>query len=360
MRRLERKDMRAFLDKLASAASLVAPVREDGVVVFRPVSSGEQVVLDYVNPVRSAKELFFPQTEVMFRFLPSPVAGITPVQPDRQTVLFGIRPCDLAALSLLDEVFLGGDYRDACWARRRELTTLVGMACEQPDESSCFCTAFGITPGTADGADIMLYPAGEWLGVEVLTPRGQALLDRALSDGAVALGEIGPPGAASQAGAGGGAGEAGDRLKQEYLKRPVPLGDRLRVGDLAKELDDRFDDPYWEEASRRCLGCGICTYLCPTCHCFLVTDVPKRDDGVRLRCWDSCQFKDFLLMAGGHNPRPTKKERTRQRFMHKLNYFVHRYGRYLCTGCGRCVQHCPVGLDMATVIADLRGVSEHV
>lgn len=340
MRRLERKDLRAFLDKLASTASLVAPLREDGVVVFRPVPSGEQVELDYVNPVRSAKEFFFPQTEVMFRFLPSPVASITPVEPDRQTVLFGIRPCDLAALSLLDEVFLGGDYRDAYWGRRRELTTLVGLACERPDESSCFCTAFGITPGTAEGADVMLYPAGDWLGVEVLTPKGQALVDGAL------------PGA-------GEAGEAGERVKQEYLSRAVPLGERVRPGELSKELDDRFDDPYWEEASRRCLGCGICTYLCPTCHCFLVTDVAKRDDGVRLRCWDSCQFKDFLLMAGGHNPRPTRKERTRQRFLHKLNYFVHRYGRYLCTGCGRCVQHCPVGLDMATVIADLRGVTQH-
>ncbi|MDI7248917.1 MAG: 4Fe-4S dicluster domain-containing protein, partial [Bacillota bacterium] len=278
MRRLERKDLRAFLDKLASTASLVAPVREDGVVVFRPVPSGEQVELDYVNPVRSAKEFFFPQTEVMFRFLPSPMASITPVEPDRQIVLFGIRPCDLAALSLLDEVFLGGDYRDAYWGRRRELTTLVGVACERPDESSCFCTAFGITPGTAEGADVMLYPSGDWLGVEVLTPKGQALVDGAL------------PGA-------GEAGDAGERVKQEYLNRTVPLGERVRPGELPKELDDRFNDPYWEEASRRCLGCGICTYLCPTCHCFLVTDVAKRDDGVRLRCWDSCQFKDFLLMA---------------------------------------------------------------
>ncbi|MEW6546953.1 MAG: 4Fe-4S dicluster domain-containing protein [Bacillota bacterium] len=340
MRRLDRKDLRAFLDKLASTASLVAPVREDGVVVFRPVSSGEQVIFDYVNPVRSAKELFFPQSEVMFRFQPSPAATIVPVQPEQQVVLFGIRPCDLAALSLLDRVFLGGDYRDAYWGKRRDLTTLVGVACQQPDESSCFCTAFGITPGTGEGADVMLYPAEEWLGVEVLTPRGQALLERA----GMSLGE---------------AGDEGERLKQEYLGKTVPLGDRISPDQLWKALDDRFDDPYWQEASRRCLGCGICTYLCPTCHCFLVTDVAKGEDGVRLRCWDSCQFRDFLLMAGGHNPRPTRKERTRQRFMHKLVYFVQRYGQYLCTGCGRCVAHCPVGLDMATVIADLRGVTQH-
>ncbi|HHY95617.1 MAG TPA: sulfite reductase [Firmicutes bacterium] len=372
MKKLSPEELQRFLQALASTTSLVAPVREDGQVLFRPIvpspvtASGTQaggatveatpgaeggawhvrdIVLDYVNTVRSGKELFFPQTEVMFRFQPSPAAAIEVVEPTGQTVLFGIRPCDLAALGVLDALFLGGDYQDAYYRGRRENTVLVGMACSQPDVTSCFCTAFGITPGSSEMADLMLYPGAGWYALEVLTAKGEQLLERLTGAGLGTLGE---------------AGAEATALAEEYRRKPVPLGDALTAGDLWKELDDRFADPYWEEASRRCLGCGICTYLCPTCHCFLVTDEMKRDQGLRLRCWDSCQFDDFLLMAGGHNPRPTKKERTRQRFLHKLNYFPHRYGRYLCTGCGRCVLHCPVGLDMATVLGDLKGVTAHV
>ncbi len=323
--------LKDFLKDTMDKYSLVAPVREDGVVVLKPTADPEAVVTDYLNTVTSPKDFFFPQTERMFRF--QKTEGKIRVEETTwqgKRVIFGVRPCDLGSLELIDRVFQEGEYEETYYLARRENTTVVGLACSSPGPT-CFCTTFGITPGSPEGADLMLYPDGEGFVVEVLTEKGEALAQQTetlLEDQDVDLAEV--------------------KGRFEGLK--VPLGDHLSVDGVAAKLDGMFEHPVWAELSPRCLGCGICTYLCPTCHCFGMTDEVRGDQGVRLRCWDSCQFSDFTRMAGGHNPRPTKKERVRQRFMHKLNYYVHRFGRYLCTGCGRCLEKCPVGLTMVHVI----------
>jgi ferredoxin len=115
-------------------------------------------------------------------------------------------------------------------------------------------------------------------------------------------------------------------------------------------MDPAFDDGRWEELTVRCLGCGSCTYLCPTCHCFDIADEARLYKGRRIRTWDSCQFPLFTKHASGHNPRRNKKERLRQRFMHKFSYAVENTGTALCVGCGRCIAGCPVNLDIRDVI----------
>ena len=101
----------------------------------------------------------------------------------------------------------------------------------------------------------------------------------------------------------------------------------------------------------RCLACGACSFLCPTCHCFDIQDEVTAEGGVRFRCWDTCQFGEFTRMGAGHNPRPTQKERVRQRVSHKFKYLVEEFGRLGCTGCGRCVEACPVNIDIRSVLA---------
>ncbi|HOC23304.1 MAG TPA: 4Fe-4S dicluster domain-containing protein, partial [Anaerolineaceae bacterium] len=117
---------------------------------------------------------------------------------------------------------------------------------------------------------------------------------------------------------------------------------------LKDHLDQIFDSSLWGEFAQSCLGCGICTFLCPTCFCFDIVDEAQRDE--RVRNWDTCMFRVYSLEASGHNPRPTRAERTRQRLMHKFSYWLEHADQFGCTGCGRCVRYCPVGLDIRAMI----------
>lgn len=337
---IAKSQVKAFLNQLAAQADLVAPVSEDGKVVFRPVRDADKVVLDYQNGVSSPKDFFFPQTEEMFRFRQGPgVLELEEVVPNEARVIFGARPCDLAGILRLDKVFETGPFQDSYYLTRRAATTVIGLACEKP-AATCFCTSCGITPGTSEGADLMFYATDSGVGggtgdsyaVEAITEKGARLLAdnaRFFTDG----GDVAS-------------------VKKAYEAKDVPL--KVDLEGITARTDPMFESPIWAQLSARCLSCGICTYVCPTCHCFLVTDKGRYDEGRRLRCWDSCMFTDYTKMAGGHNPRPTKKERTRQRFMHKLNYYPHRYdGLLLCVGCGRCVEKCPTGLHIAAVVEEI-------
>jgi ferredoxin len=125
---------------------------------------------------------------------------------------------------------------------------------------------------------------------------------------------------------------------------------------VPEKLKTMFESEIWDEIARKCVNCGACTYLCPTCHCFDINQEVRGEDGVKYRCWDSCMFGDYTQMAGGHNPRPGKKERVRNRFMHKLCFFPERYNMLLCTGCGRCLENCPVQMDITSVIKRVQEV----
>ncbi|HEY3316120.1 MAG TPA: 4Fe-4S dicluster domain-containing protein [Bacillota bacterium] len=333
--------LRTLLDRLSRDYLLIAPVEEDGVTRLKPAKSGAEVSLDYGNTATSLKDFLFPQSEDLLRFVTDGTLTIEEIQPDRKQVAFGIRPCDLASVALMDKVLTTGEFSDAHYQARRDNTVLVGLGCESPADT-CFCTSYGYNPGYSGGADLMLYKDGDNYLAEALTEKGRTL--------------VGGPGEGLFKPADEASGEA---VKKSYVEKEVPFGSEVKVEGIDKLLDNFFNDQYWDDVSRRCLNCGTCTYVCPTCHCFLLTDEARGGQGLRFRCWDSCMFANYTKMAGGHNPRPSKKERVRQRFMHKLNYYSHRYGSYLCTGCGRCVAKCPVGLHIAGVINDVKGVKAH-
>lgn len=317
-----------LLDRLARDLALVAPVKdEEGIITFERVSDAGRVMLDYQNSTVPPKTFFFPQTEKMFGFS-SDKEGVRLVDgpcPEK-SVLFGVHPCDLRSILSLDPVF-GGAYRDPYYLKRRENTTVIGLACVKPS-SRCFCTTFGFGPGDGEGSDIMLSPVKSGFSVELRTGRGE---DLAASYSG--LFEKSQPGDRPQVGS--------------------PAG-KLDLTGVKEVLDDNFELEYWQSLFEKCLGCGICTYVCPTCHCFDIFDFSAGgSDGERRRGWDSCMFGHFTLMAGGHNPRPSKKERVRNRFMHKLKYHLDRYGLAGCVGCGRCVKSCPVNIDIRRIIEDL-------
>ncbi len=349
-----------WLGGLATGSTVMAPVTVDGKPLFRELKAGQEASIDLeaVHTVNSPKSAILPQAEVLlgYRFEKNP-EGVASLKveargPGRPVVLFGVRPCDAAAVELLDKVFLTGEFIDEQYKARRDRVTIVTLACRAPARS-CFCTSFDLNPGSARGADVVLYgksgpgPKSEADGYYAVayTDRGEALL---------AAPEAKVAGSADLAPS---EGQKCESAVAAFLRVKAPLGEKLGKVDVAGKLDGLFESPYWEKVAGRCVACGTCTFVCPTCYCFGVSDCGAGGEGVRFRYWDSCKFPQFLLMAGGHNPRPAKKNRTRQRFLHKLNYYHHRYGEYLCVGCGRCVESCPVGLHLPLVAGDVRGLS---
>ena len=329
--RLTEEEWREWLGALLrSGRELVAPVDEDGLSIFRAVSSVAEVSLaGFGNTRWSPKELLFPTSEALFayRLLGDEVELEGPPAEAGERVLFGVRPCDAAGLARLDEVFLG-DEEDALYASRRSRTATVSLACDEA-RPECFCTAVGGSPAGTEGVDVQLYPLdGSWL-LRALTPQGTELV------------------AASSAG--WTPASAGDWRRAEEHRRAVEenIGQDALPPESAAALEAAFDQPLWEALGRSCLGCGICAYVCPSCSCFDVKDDGSAFCGTRCRLWDSCTFTQFTRHASGHNPRSTQPSRYRQRVLHKFAYFpLEHEGRLMCVGCGRCVSLCPVGIDI--------------
>jgi ferredoxin len=233
----------------------------------------------------------------------------------------------------VDKVFLDGDQNDPYYARLREKTTVIGLACAKT-MPSCFCTSVGGGPGDGTGADLLAVALDADLLLKAMTAKGEDLLSCAVD----LLAEATP--AALQ--------EAEERIHAaEDQLAPVATADSVR------RLREAYDSPLWETAGQKCLGCGTCSFLCPTCHCFDITDELRGGVGRRVRTWDCCAYPQFTLHGSGHNPRPTLKERWRQRMMHKFRYAVENFAVPFCVGCGRCIRNCPVNMDLRTALKEL-------
>ncbi len=311
-----------------------APVKRDGLVVFDRVNSVDEIVLDYPNSTKPPKELLFPQAEELFSFssTDSPMSMETHLDDVRPRLLLGVRPCDARSFVLLDKVFDGDRYKDVYYLTRRANTLVVAVGCVKP-RTTCFCTSVDGGPFSEEGADLLLADIGDAYVVKVVSVRGARLLE------------------------GSGLEDAGEQqlasMESVACSAEKYLAPKMALDGLRAKLENMFDDPVWGPLTEKCLGCGVCTYLCPTCHCFDIVDEVTDSHGARMRLWDSCQFPQFTLQASGFNPRPTSKERLRQRIMHKFCYFPQNYAQPGCVGCGRCVVECPVNLDIRDVLNDI-------
>ena len=305
----------------------------NGQVALVRLALGDVLDFSHGNAVLPLKALFFPQREPLLVFENGETRE-APLPDERVTVL-GARPCDVAALGDLDEIFLQTEPVDPYYQRRRQLTTIVSFACTSP-LSTCFCTSFGAGPGAAHGADVLATNLGGEILLVACTAKGEESISRVEHS----LGH------ADQAQI--DAAEATTRTAAERMTR-------LDLDGIDAALGDRFDDPLWAELGEVCIACGTCSYLCPTCHCFDITDEVKNGNGVRVRTWDCCAYPLFTAHASGHNPRPTQMERWRQRMMHKFRYAVQNHGRFFCVGCGRCIRGCPVNLDLRIALERTRG-----
>lgn len=253
---------------------------------------------------------------------------------EKEFVLFGVRPCDARSFVLLDMLFDQEKWKDPYYIDKRKKGTVISMACVHPPYAACFCTSVDGSPTSTQGSDIQLTDLGETYLVEFLTPKGEALA---------------PYFAEATA-----ADASAEAKKQAIAEQSAAEIQRKIPGRAIKPiLDVSFEHPFWDTIAGKCIACGTCTYLCPTCHCFDISDEMKGDDGVRIRNWDSCMFPLFTLETSGHNPRTSQKQRWRQRLMHKFKYYVDNFDAISCVGCGRCVMACPVNIDIRKIVDDI-------
>lgn len=314
--------LQAWLKNLLASHTVIAPKQESGMVLYKPVSSPEEIAWDFERTDLSAKEHFLPMSEALFTLKRGPEGpSLHTPELEKPQVLFAARPCDAQALAVLDALLLQ-EPADPYYAGRRARTTIVALACSKL-HNGCFCTSVGGGPDNRRNSDAMLWEVDGGYAVEALSDKGKALL-------------------------------AGLELQQVDKELPkAEVGETIEIVP-SEEWPAAFGDVYWARLSDRCLGCRVCAYDCPTCYCFDVRDVNVDNNTVeRLRCWDSCQSSGCYRLAGGHNPRAGKGERLRQRFYHKFMYYPERHGLYLCVGCGRCVVQCPVNIDIREVLADM-------
>jgi len=324
------------LEQLLAGISMpvYAPVEDGSTVIYGRYEPGMRLRLDKLGTDRTPKEVLFPQWESLMHFkMEGKKIRLTEEErANEDYVLFGVRACDMQAIRVLDRVFLS-DPVDTYYAARRAHGTIVGLACDAPGKN-CFCKNFGIDPAQPD-ADVVLWPAGDEYFCEAYTDKGHALLNGwdtlEADECAVAA------------------------IKEEIGKKydALPFAHLNLNGFDGEHLMEKFESPQWKKLSMACLGCGSCTFSCPTCQCYDIRDYDTGNGIQRYRCWDSCMYSDFTLMAHGTN-RPTQLERYRQRFMHKLVYFPSRNeGMYSCVGCGRCIEKCPMNLHIVKVIRAL-------
>ena len=312
---IKKADLQDLLEHLNVHRTLVGPVDTGKVVEFRPGTSSEILTDDRVS-YKSIKEFYFPQVEQMFTFADGEVVENTELPG---FLIFGARPCDLEALRVMSKVFMDGKYADPFFQRHFEANLVIGVGCLSV-KPGCFCDQLGIDKEFSDFCDIMLIDIGESYTIEYLSEKAKEAL-------------------------GGYSKELNcDNTRKANLPKVEQIAFNLEAPDPAY-----FDVIDWEETVQTCLGCGLCSFICPTCHCFDFKDVQEKGQVNRYKCWDSCIYPKFTLHASGHNPREHLSERYRQRVLHKFKYVPMNAELTACTGCGRCIRSCPVGMNIEAI-----------
>jgi sulfhydrogenase subunit beta (sulfur reductase) len=330
-KKISKKDIAKLLNKWSREFAVFVPSRESGVAAFAEWDGKDVSFLDwYRNTVVPPKANFLPQMEEMFRFQKDKEGYKLELPPDgAKQLIFGVRPCDARAMAIIDPNFKDL-YQDPYYIARRDNTVLVGLGCTSPSES-CFCTSMGVSPAESKDVDLMFTDIGNEFLIEVITDKGKKLMAKT----------TGLKGATKN-----------DEAKAKEAKETAynKVTRKLDTEGIADKLRASFDDEeFWEKIAAKCISCGICTLLCPTCYCFDINDEVVRQQGARFRNWDSCGFPVYTKMPM-ENPRAEKWRRVRQKVCHKFEFYPMSFDVIACTGCGRCIRLCPVNWDITQVL----------
>lgn len=319
--------LNAWVERLMKRKfKVVGPQERHGVYVFDEIRNPSQLALDYSYSALPPKKYLLPQREVLFNFNTQTMEMKADIKPE-PTVILGVHTCDMHAIALLDKVNDTG-YADQHYQARRAVTYLVSIECLEPCSEHSFCKSMG-TLSETENFDLHFMDMGESYAVEVGSKKGAELLE--------------------------GCKSVWDPTEQDLERYNNILTGKWQnfdyrlnfdVTELPEVLGKGQKSPIWDEMGEKCLACGMCTQVCPTCYCFDVTDEVdlSLENGQRVRTWDSCQIEKFAVVAGGHNFRTALGKRQRHRFMRKGKYQYEAYGMMGCVGCGRCAVACLVNI----------------
>lgn len=329
---IRKQSLEKLYTGLSASKKVYAPViAADKQIEYKYNPAYADVTFDHIRSTLSVKNVVFPKVEnLLFYTNTQSETTITDVDLTRipEVVLWGAHPCDNAAFDTLRSIFCR-DTKDEFFAKRLEKLVVIGLSCHKSDDY-CFCTSVGLTPNSSKGSDILLTRlSGGDYQAEILTEKGETIVNSFKELFETVSGE-----------------------KTDI----TTVAQKFSHEQVTAKLAGAFEHPFWIENSLRCIGCGACAYVCPTCACFDIQDETKGKEGKRYRSWDSCGFGLFTLHTSGHNPRHVQSQRWRQRILHKFSYMPENNESIGCVGCGRCSSGCPVDMNIAEQLEALQNI----
>jgi len=329
---IRKESLEKLYIQLSEQRKIYAPVKaSDGRVEYRYNPGFANVIFDHIRSTLSVKNLVFPKVENLLYYSNTKAETKTDeidINKIEEVVLWGAHPCDAAAFDTLRSIFCW-DINDEFFLKRLDKIIVIGLSCKSSDEY-CFCTSVGIAPGSSKGSDILLTPLENGhFRADILTEKGADIADSC------------------------------PELFEKYSNETIQVTEvkkKFSHEQVTEKLASAFENPFWVENSLRCIGCGACAYVCPTCACFDIQDETKGKNGRRYRSWDSCGFGLFTIHTSGHNPRSVQSQRWRQRIMHKFSYMPERNKSIGCVGCGRCSSGCSVDMNIAEQLEALQSI----
>jgi sulfhydrogenase subunit beta (sulfur reductase) len=334
----DKAGLRKFYEAVIKGHETYAPVEHFGKYDYKRVTAFDGCDPDSpIAQTMSVKPLFFPKSAKIMKFTATSAGTeISDTTEDPLTgnrVVLGVKHCDARGLQVLDQVYKW-DYIDTDYQKRRLNTIIVSTRCDKAD-TQCFCTSLDYDVEHSDAHDVKVVNGTDGsIYIQAVTEKGEGLLKEALG----------------QESAVGSQQSAEEEMGKQYKEFEGSFRLKMDYKEVNDKLRKQFESTAFEDASRNCISCNTCAFICPTCHCFKISDEKLRDEGLRYKSYDSCNNVYFTLMAGGHNPRPVKYRRWRQRAMHKFVYYKERFGVNLCVGCGHCAISCPVNISIFEVV----------
>ncbi|MCM8771431.1 MAG: 4Fe-4S dicluster domain-containing protein [Candidatus Omnitrophica bacterium] len=330
---IKKEDLNKWLEHLKKKARLYAPRKKENLFIFRPVKDISEVCLDYIPTILPPKKYYYPQKEKLFRFKINPFKTSKAIPKFEDYILFGVHTCDIAGIQCMDVVFRENP-EDPNYLNRKDKMIIIGLECLKYCDEYANCTSMGnhIPRG---GYDLMMVDLGKAFIIHINSEKGEKLvtglnyIKEAKEEDMLALERV---------------REEKKKIFKEEFNAPLQK--------VYEAFDKSFNSPLWQEVGKKCVACGNCTAVCPTCYCFDVLDEMELslNEGLRYRIWNSCQMDDFAKVAGGEDFRKGREARQRHRYYRKFKYPVDKFNRYFCTGCGRCTRTCMAGINLVETV----------